>query len=120
MTDNNNEVVAPGSEGAVGGHPPSQQRSWWDVHEFLEAVLNQTNYGPIPAAGTPAWTQLADGDPRKLIAVAIDGEHWTLRVETAQIALSEAARAVAESTNWSTVARRVRAGRGPYIARKAS
>lgn len=104
-----------------GGNPSSQQRSWWEVHQFIEAVVQQANYGLLPAAGTPAWSQLADGDPRKLLAVAIDGEHWTLRVETAQIALADAACAVADSTNWTTIARRVQTSRGDaYIPRKAS
>lgn len=111
--------VPPGVE--AGGNPPSQQRSWWEVHQFIESVVQQANHGPIPAAGTPAWTALADGDPRKLLAVAIDGEHWTLRIETAQIALAEASRAIAESADWTSVARRVLTGRGDaYIPRKAS
>ncbi|ART69104.1 hypothetical protein BTO20_11370 [Mycobacterium dioxanotrophicus] len=61
------------------GSPASQQVSWWPVHQFLESVVAQANYGPLPIAGTPAWQQLADGDPRKLLAVAMSGEHWVLR-----------------------------------------
>lgn len=117
MTENNE--VAPGI--TAGGYPPSQQRSWWPVHQFVEALVQQANYGPIPDAGTPSWCALSDGDPRKLLAVAAAGEHHVLRVETGQMAMAEASRAIAQSADWSTVARRVLTGRGDaYIPRKAS
>ncbi|BDB45393.1 MULTISPECIES: DUF2742 domain-containing protein [Mycobacterium] len=101
------------------GPPPSQQRAWWPVHEFLEAVVQQANYGPIPAAGTPPWCALADGDPRKLLAVAIDGEHHVLRVETAQEAAADASKAVAAAADWPAVAREIRSRAGAYIRRSA-
>jgi len=116
VTFNNED--APAERG--GGTPSSQQRSWWDVHQFIEAVVQQANCGPIPAAGTPAWTDLADGDPRKLLAVAIDGEHWTLRVETAQIAMAEASREISAATDWGTQAQRIRGRSGSAYIRKAS
>lgn len=101
------------------GSPPSQQRSWWAVHEFLEAVVQQANYGPIPAAGTPSWCAMGDGDPRKLLAVAIEGEHTVLRIETAQEQQAEASKEVAAATDWPAVARRVHRGRGSaYIPRR--
>lgn len=83
------------------GSPASQQVSWWSTHTFItELVANVNN---LPVAGTPAWCALSDTDPAKLIALAVAGEHHVLRVETAQEALAEASRAVAASTNWSTV-----------------
>lgn len=103
------------------GFPPSQQRAWWPVHQFIEAVVQQANYGPIPAAGTPSWCALSDGDPRKLLAVAIDGEHRVLQVETAQAELAEASKAIAAAEDWPAVARRIHRGRGPaYIPRTRS
>lgn len=70
-------------------------------------------------AGTPAWCELADGDPRKLLAVAAAGEHHVLRVETAQQAHADASREIAAAAPWSTLARRVSRGRGPaYIPRQ--
>lgn len=93
-------------DNAQGCHPPaSQQRSWWDVHQFLSAAVQQANCGPIPAAGTPAWCALSDRDPRKLLAVALDGEHHVLRVETAQNTMAGASKAVAEAADWPAVAR---------------
>jgi len=97
---------------------PSRQVSWWPVHEFLEQLLAQSNYGPIPDAGTPSWQQLESGDPRKLLAVAVAGEHHTLRMETAQEHRAEASKAVAAGEDWPAVARRIHRGRGPaYIPR---
>jgi hypothetical protein len=114
-----NDAEAPGI--IAGGFPASRQRAWWPVHEFIEAVVPQANYGPIPAAGTPAWCELAQGDPRKLLALAIDGEHHVLRVETAQEALAQASRDVAESADWSGVARGIqRRASGVYIARRVA
>lgn len=103
------------------GAPLSQQRDWWPVHQFLEAVVAQANHGPIPAAGTAAWCALADGDPRKLLSVAIDGSHHVLRVETAQEAAAEASKAIAAAEDWPAVARRIHRGRGPaYIPRRSA
>lgn len=87
------------------GFPASRQVSWWPAHEFLQAVVQQANCGPIPDAGTPAWQALADGDPRKLLALAVAGEHHVLRVEIAQEAMAEASRSVAASADWSRVGR---------------
>lgn len=101
------------------GAPPSQQRAWWPVHEFLEALVAQANYGPIPAAGTPLWCALSDGDPRKLLAVAIDGVHHVLRIETAQMELADASKAIAGSADWTTVAREIQGRNGVYIRRSA-
>jgi hypothetical protein len=54
---------------------------------------------------SPAWCALADGDPRKLLALAEFGEHHALRVETAQQAMAGASRAVADAADWPEVAR---------------
>jgi hypothetical protein len=83
----------------------SQQVSWAEVHRFLEAALAQANAGPLPWAGSPGWCELADGDPRKLLALAVAGEHHVLRVEVAQTARAEASRAVAAAADWPEVAR---------------
>lgn len=88
--------------------PQSQQRAWWPVHQFLEAVVAQANYGPIPAAGTPSWCALADGDPRKLLSVAVEGEHHVLRIEAAQEAAAEASKVIAAETDWPQIARDIR------------
>ncbi|AYE93449.1 hypothetical protein C0J29_00080 [Mycobacterium paragordonae] len=102
------------------GAPPSQQCAWWPVHEFLEAVVQQANYGQIPAPGTPSWCALADGDPRKLLSVAIAGEHHVLRVETAQEQFAEASKAIAGSADWSATARAIGRRREAYIPRRSA
>lgn len=88
---------------AGAGSPASQTVSWWPTHEFISALAAQ--YNNLPTAGTPAWQQLPDTDPRKLIALAAAGEHHVLRVEVAQQNMADASKAVAASTNWSTVGR---------------
>jgi len=102
------------------GAPPSQQRSWWPVHEFIEAVVRQANCGPIPAAGTPTWCGLSDGDPLKLFSLAVDGEHHVLRVETAQLARAAAAHDISLCTDWSAVACSIRRRRDAYISRRSA
>jgi len=91
------------------------------VHEFMEAIVAQANCGPLPAAGTPAWCTLADGDPRKLLALAAAGEHHVLRIEIGQELLADAAKQVAAAGDWAAVARSIhRRESGIYIPRKAS
>lgn len=103
------------------GAPPSQQRAWWPVHEFVEAVVRQANCGPIPAAGTPSWCALSDDDPCKMLSVAIDGEHHVLRVEIAQEHQAKAAKDVAISSDWTRIAREIHQRRASdYIPREAS
>ncbi|WP_136245859.1 DUF2742 domain-containing protein [Mycobacterium intracellulare] len=83
----------------------SRQVSWWETNRFIEVLLAQSNNGPLPWAGTPAWCDLADGDPRKLLALAAAGEHFVLRVEVAQTAQAEASRAVSAAADWPKIAR---------------
>jgi len=90
----------------------SRQVSWWCVHQFIEAAVAQANCGPIPAAGTPSWCELSAGDPRKLLAVAVAGEHHVLRVETAQAAAADASGAISAAADWPKVAREIRQRRG--------
>lgn len=103
------------------GFPSSQQVTWFECHLFLAAVLDQANVGPLPVAGTPAWLELADGDPRKLLALAEAGVHRALAVDCEQAVRAEASSEIATADDWSAVARRVVQGRGPaYIPRKAA
>lgn len=97
----------------------SRQRAWWPTHEFLTEYLAKANLGDLPAAGTPSWCALADGDPRKLAALAVAGEHHVLRCEIAQEAAADASKAVAGAADWSAVAQRSLSGRGAaYIPRR--
>lgn len=93
------------------GFPPSQTVTWWPCHEFIAALVAQYNH--LPTAGTPAWLQLDDADPRKLLALAAAGEHHVLRVEASQTAMADASKAVSVSPNWRT-----RPRGASYIARR--
>ena len=77
--------------------------SWWSVHEYIQPVLNRI--GDYPAAGTPAWCELADDDPRQVAAVVDYAPHHALRVEIAQEARAEASKTVAGAADWPAVAR---------------
>lgn len=98
----------------------SQQVSWWETHEFIKSVLDQANSGPLPPAGTPAWCELSAGDPRKLLALAVAGEHHVLRVETVQAVRAQASRAISASADWSEVARGIRRRSSVYIPRRSA
>lgn len=118
MTDTKMETRPDTDSGA--GSPASQQVSWSACNEFLTAVLTKANVGPIPWAGTPAWCELPDNDPRKLLALADFGLHHALRIECGQAAMAESSREIAAAADWSAVARRRNDRGGAYIPRKAS
>jgi hypothetical protein len=108
----------------------SRQVAWWPVHEFVATLVSQSNFvtalaqmqpGPLPVAGTPAWCALANGDPRKLLALAVAGEHHVLRMEIAQEQLAEASQAISAAADWSAIARAITARNSPsYIPRKSA
>lgn len=102
------------------GSPPSQQVAWWPVHQFVQSLVQQANYGQLPVAGSPSWCVLGDGDPRKLLAVAVAGEHHVLRVDTAQSALADASRVISSAADWPAVARSIRRRSEIYIPRRRS
>ncbi|MGO9155887.1 DUF2742 domain-containing protein [Mycobacterium sp.] len=81
----------------------SSQVSWWSVHKFVGAVLNQVN--DWPTLGTPAWFDLDDNDPRKWAALLDGAQHWALRLETCQEARCEASRAVSSAVDWPAVSK---------------
>jgi len=89
------------------GSPASQEVNWWATHQFIEAAVAQANTGPLPVAGTPTWAALADGDPRKLLALAVAGEHHVLRQQIGQEQRAQAAEDVWAGADWSEVARQI-------------
>ncbi|KKE99468.1 DUF2742 domain-containing protein [Mycolicibacterium obuense] len=88
------------------GSPASQEVSWWATHQFITALVNQANT-TLPWAGTPAWRALDDGDPRKLLALALAGEHHVLRIEIGQEAIEDAGQQISAAEDWSVVAQQV-------------
>ncbi|MEC4763357.1 DUF2742 domain-containing protein [Mycobacterium sherrisii] len=114
------ELHAKEAGPARAGSPASELVYWWPVHKFVEAVVAQANIGPLPVAGTPTWRELADGDPRKLLALAVAGEHHVLRVETAQQARADASKTIAANHDWSSLARSIRNRDDAYIPRRRS
>lgn len=97
----------------------SRQVAWWPVHEFITAMVAHAN--DLPVAGTPSWCALSDSDPRKLLSLAVAGEHWALRTEIGQEHLADAGKKIAASADWSALAQRIAQGRGAaYIPRRTA
>lgn len=80
----------------------AQSVSWWSVHEYVTEFIGRLTDWPM--AGTPAWCDLDNYDPRKLAAVLDAGSHHALRVEVAQEARAEASKAVAAAADWPAIA----------------
>ena len=93
----------------------SQQVSWYSVHKFVTAVLNQVNDWPM--LGTPAWCSLTHGDPRKWAALLDGAQHWALRVDSCQAARAETSRAISAAADWPAIAREIKDLREFYAAR---
>jgi hypothetical protein len=90
--------------------------AWFVVHEFVAPYLADVEAWPV--AGSVAWQQLADDDPRKWAAILDAARHHALRVDAAQEAMAEASHAIAAAADWTAQARRIHQGRGPaYIPR---
>lgn len=83
------------------------------VRDYVQRLVG-TSGGSTPAAGSPEWCALADGDQAKLIAVLTAGTRAVLvedelaALDDRRCAAKETAIEVAQAANWSDVARRVR------------
>lgn len=103
----------------------SRQVSWFEVYQFVERWARSSSTPDheldlqLPIAGTPQWCGLPDDDARKLLAVILGGIREALNHEVVQEHRAAASRDLASSTDWSTIARRIRTGRGDaYIPRR--
>lgn len=120
---NESRKVAPGRD--AGGYPSSCQVSWFSVFGFAERWASGRGLDLLDhnllIPGTPQWCDLPDDDARKLLALILGGVREALTHDVAQGHRAEAAQVIAESTNWSTQANRLRGRSGAaYIPRKAS
>jgi hypothetical protein len=93
----------------------SRTVDWWSVHDFVIPLL--TEVGTWPVAGTIAWIELDDTDPRKLAAVLDAGRHWALRIDSEQELRAQAAKDVAAGENWAAMATSTRNRAEFYAAR---
>lgn len=112
---------APADRG--GGYPSSSQVSWFAVYQFAERWASSHDLDllvhDLVIPGTPAWCSLSDDDARKFLSLILGGIREALSLEVDQEHRADASRAIAEATNWSTQANRLRGRSGPaYIERK--
>jgi hypothetical protein len=101
----------------------SQQVRWWDLREGMRPDLAAV--GDWPMAGTQAWFDLDDSDPRKMAALLDAAQHWVLRVETCQQARAEASHDISAATDWAAIAHEIRGrtqlyAERPWLKRTAS
>jgi hypothetical protein len=95
----------------------SRMVAWFEVYAFVAPLL--AGIAPWPAAGTPAWCQLPDDDPRKLAAVLESSIHWALKIDAEQTVRAEASQQISAAADWTAVARNTQRGRGAaYIERR--
>jgi hypothetical protein len=92
--------------------------SWWSVYEFTLPLVESV--GHFPTAGTPAWCELADNDPRKIAAVYDAAQHHALRLELNQEAMAQASQAISAAENWKDVANEIGGRREAYIPREVA
>lgn len=81
----------------------SRQVAWFETYIFKERVTD--GVGDRPVAGTPAWCELSDSDPRKAAALMDAGVHQCLRNDTQQEQLAEVSRAISASADWPSIAK---------------
>lgn len=93
----------------------SQAVSWWSVHKFVAAVLNQCS--DWPTLGTPAWCSLSHEDPRKWAALLDGAQHHALRLELNQEARAEVSRAISGAVDWPQLGREMNRRAGFYASR---
>lgn len=90
---------------------------WYSVHLYVLPILAEA--GSWPLAGSLAWQQLDDSDPRKLAAVLDGGRRDALRNDTTGAALAQASHDISAAADWPALARSIRRRNTVYIRRSA-
>ncbi|MDV6310316.1 DUF2742 domain-containing protein [Gordonia amicalis] len=103
--------------------------AYTEVRAYVQRIVG-THGGPAPAAGSPAWCDLADSDRAKMLAVLHAGTRAVLEdcvaaIDDRRRESKAAAVEVAQAEDWSAVARRVRnrdqaLRSGAYVERRVS
>ncbi|MGF2945832.1 DUF2742 domain-containing protein [Mycobacterium sp. Lab-001] len=106
MTQNESRPKAAPVSRCDSNLTASRAVSWWSVHEFVSAVLNQVDGWPM--AGTPAWCSLAHDDPAKWAALLDAAQHHALRLELNQEGRADASKAVSSAVDWPKVSQEIR------------
>ncbi|MEE2855405.1 MAG: DUF2742 domain-containing protein [Actinomycetota bacterium] len=95
----------------------SREIDFYSVHLFVLPMLEEV--GSWPLAGSPAFQQLDDSDPRKLAAVLDGGRRDALRNDAISCALAEASHDISTAADWPGIARTIHQRHTVYIRRSA-
>lgn len=91
---------------------------WYSVHLHVLPILAEA--GSWPLAGSYAWLDLDDDDPRKLASVLDGGRRDALRNDAIGAALADASREVSKAADWPEISRAIRRRSGVYIPREVA
>lgn len=87
----------------------SREVSWSLAHEALWPVVERAlRIGPLPLIGTRGWLELSTGDPRRVGAIYLAADQWSLNLENHATAMIDAAHEVSAARDWSAEAQRQR------------
>lgn len=96
----------------------SRTVDFYPVHLFVIPMLVEA--GSWPLAGSFAWRDLDDSDPRKLAAVLDGGQRDALRNDNISAAFAQASQAISAAEDWADFARNFRRHNAVYIPRRRS
>lgn len=86
--------------------------AYTEVRDYVQRLVGAAG-GPTPAAGSPAWCDLADSDRAKMLAVLHAGTRAVLEdcvaaIDDRRREAKAAAVEIAQAADWNAIARRVR------------
>lgn len=85
----------------------SREVSWSLAHEALWPIVERAlRVGSLPLIGTHDWLELAPSDPRRVGAIYLAADQWSLHLENQATAMIDAADEVSSALNWSAEAQR--------------
>ncbi|WP_267625929.1 DUF2742 domain-containing protein [Gordonia sputi] len=94
----------------------SREVSWSLAHEALWPVVERAlRIGSLPLIGTHDWVELSTGDPRRVGAIYLAADQWSLHLENHATAMIDASHEISDERDWSAEAQRQRE-RAAWIA----
>lgn len=87
----------------------SRQIAWGEVSEFLvwAARRYSITMWDWPLAGTPAWAELDNADPRKLLSALAGTVYWAFDADARQAAMAAASREISAMEDWRAISQEI-------------